>query len=232
MKINYIIASWSGARVKPANNSYYENVLKNHLKFLSEMSHSLSQITVMKPLNNVKNDYYDIDVDENVKIIECKNEYQSYGQWLNAIKIFIDDFDYFILIEDDYVPATDNFDEKLIKIYNEGTYLCSMVPPGVRYKHCAISNGIISRTTIHNLISTIDYKKWFDTFAEKNPILVMGGTNYQWPFSRYLADNGIELLDYRQHYRSDYFANDIITDFSLLDVMNEEKIFTPIQNKI
>lgn len=148
MKINYIIATWNGYR--PSAQlclSYYEQVLKNHIDAVNRYKNTISQITIMKPYCNTINSYYDINLTNNMKLIECVNEFQSYGQWLKAVEKYLNDFDYFIFVEDDYVPAIDNFDMKLIEIYEEGTYLCSMADTlnNMFPHHAAISNGIISK---------------------------------------------------------------------------------------
>lgn len=230
VKINYIIATWSGLRVKPADTLYYENILKNHLKTLSETKNNISQITIMKPRNDIENNYYAIELNDKIKVIECKNEYQSYGQWLKAVELYLNNFDYFIFIEDDYVPATDNFDSKLIDIYEEGTYLCSHISGSIDNNHCSISNGIISNNTIKKVICNIKFNKWFDEYAIKYPEFVFNGKNHQRSFSRYFGDNGIILTDYRKYYMTDYFANGIFTDYSDSNSLYNEKIFTPIQN--
>ena len=235
MKINYIIATWNGTRVKPVQNvGYYLNVLKNHIKILNNTSNSISQITIMKPKSGIINSYYDIELNDKIKIIACENRYQSYGQWLKAATLFLEDFDYFIFIEDDYVPAANNFDEKLIKLYIEGTYLCSMTSIIYDNNHCAISNGIISKETIKNVLLSNDYNIWLNNFGKNNTKLSFNGFNYQIPFSRYFLDNGILLEDYRKDYQVDYFYGNSneIRDFSLPNVLNKEKIFTPIQNII
>jgi len=221
MKINYIIATWNGSRVKPnVDMVYYESVLKNHIKQLGRLKNHINKITIMRPRSSVKNNYYKIDLNSNIKIVDCKNEYQSYGQWLIALEKFIDDYDYHILIEDDYVPACDNFDEKLITLYEEGTYLCSLVGEDKSANlpfHCRISNGIISSNTIRNLIKNIEYLNWFKT-----------GDVPQIQFSKLLIDNGISLVDYSSKYIVEYYALGTITNYGL---ESGEKIFTPIQKQ-
>jgi hypothetical protein len=227
MKINYVIASWSGLRLSAwLGLSYYEHVLKNHIKIFNTIKNSIDQVTIMKPQNDIQNTYYDIELNDKIKIIDCANEYQSYGQWFKAVELFLNDFDYFVFIEDDYVPAIDDFDLKLIGMYEEGTYLCSMAEPYAGFPHhAAISNGIISKKTIENLILNKNYKKWFD----EHSYMSFGGTNYQIVFSEYLIKNGISVVDYRKKYKVDFLRSGKILDFSLPNVESNEKIFTPIQ---
>jgi hypothetical protein len=230
MKINYIIATWSGVRVKPDNEDYYVNVLKNHINHLNTIKNDITQITIMKPINDFNNSYYDIEYASIIKFIECENQFQSYGQWLFGMKLLINEFDYFILVEDDYVPATPNFDKKLVNIYNEGTYLCSMATGVGHTRHSAISNGIMSSKTISKIINSVDYVNWLNIYGNENKELVFNGDNYQRAFSRYLIENNVMIVDYIEKYNVDYYSNGRIINYSPNGMEFNEKIFTPIQN--
>ncbi len=235
MKINYVIATWNGKRVVPAkcNSMLYENVLKYHINYLNHYNNNISQITIMKPISNVLNTYYDIELNDKIKIIECENRFQSYGQWLKAVELFLEDFDYFIFIEDDYVPITNNFDEKLINIYKEGTYLCSLVSGMNELYHAQISNGIISKKTIRDVIKNVNYINWITEYSIKHPDLVFNDTNHQRAFSRYLYENNINLVDYSSIYNVDFYdAQARLINYSKETAKFSEKIFTPIQTQI
>jgi len=235
MKINYVIATWSGDRVKPVNREYYLNVLKNHLKVLSNTENNINQITIMKPKNNIQNRYYNIELTDKIKVVECENRFQSYGQYLQALEIFINDFDYFIFIEDDYVPATSNFDTKLIELYEEGSYLGAQLnvdDMSHPYAYCSISNGIISSNSVRKIIKTIDYNEWLLQFRKRIPDWTWNGRNYQIAFSRYFLENGIVLKEYAKKYCVDFFVNGEIINRSYPELRDAEKLFTPIQNMI
>jgi hypothetical protein len=228
-KINYVIATWAGHRLQPqVNNQYYETVLQKHLNFLYETRNSLSQITIMRPKCSTLNNYYDIDFKDNVVIIDCENKYQSYGQWMLAATKFLDDFDYFIFIEDDYIPGCDNFDLALLDEYEEDSYLCSLVGGKDDTFHCAISNGMISSKSLKKVLENTDYVSWFDEYAIKYPQHIDLGSNYQIVFSRYLYDNGIKLVDYSEQYGVLYHVkNHNIKAFSL----KEPHLIEPIQKR-
>ena len=132
MKVNYVIATWSGKNTKRSlfNKNWGEptpeNTLKMHLEYLNKQKHTLSQITIMKPYCDPENQYqgYYNNITselENCKCpviqIECENLGYSNGQWLKAYEIFGDEFDYYIFIEDDYCAFADNFDNLLIEYY-------------------------------------------------------------------------------------------------------------------
>jgi len=232
MKINYVIATWNGIRVKSDGTYDYLNTLKNHINRLFSLDNSISQITIMKPESKNDNSYYDIDLKDNIKIIECKNEYLSYGQWLKSLTMFINDFDYHILIEDDYIPIINDFDKILIELYEEGSYLCSLASDYKMGGWCAaVSNGIISKDTIEAVIKCIKYNKWFDDFSNKYINWVFKNTNFQIAFGKYLLNHGIEIKDYSRFYKVDYHSNGRIINYSNKRLDNKERIFTPIQNR-
>lgn len=211
MKVNYIIAAWDGDRVS-ANSYSYENVLRKHLAALDKFKHSFEQITIMRPESPPRNTYYDIPLRDNIQVITHKNENLSYGQWLRALELFHKDFDYHILIEDDYVPATDDFDRKLLDMYQEGTYLCSMV--GGKPFHCMISNGIISSQAYRSMCHA-NYERYFEQYDPQRA------------FSRLLIEHGVECLDYRHRYKVEFYTQDKIINYSILN--EGEHIFRPIQ---
>lgn len=222
LKINYVIATWNGKRVKAVDEDYYETVLKRHIEWLSKTNNSLAQITVMKPHSGINNNYYDIPRLPNMVIDDCANQYFSYGQWIKAAKKYLNDFDYFIFIEDDYAPGCDDFDSKLIELYEEDTYLCSLASKlSSRVHHCAISNGIISSNTLKKVFEKQEMDAWFGKHKERD---------YQIGFSRYLTDNGVSLVDYREHYMVTFHEKNFeIKDYSNTNAKNKYEIFTPIQ---
>ena len=92
VKINYVIATWSGPRREP--NSKY---LKNHLLKLLSLKNNLSQITIVKPtFNGYDKSYYEIDsiIDKfncDVVFLEKENNLgQSYGQLFFTYEKFRD----------------------------------------------------------------------------------------------------------------------------------------------
>jgi hypothetical protein len=212
MRINYIIATWNGKRLTDTERSY-EHVLRNHLKQLGTLKHSLTQVTIMKPESGVVNSYYDVDLPPNAVMVECENKHLSYGQYLKGLERLHKDFDYHILIEDDYVPAVDDFDRKLIELYEEGSYLCSMVGGGGDRFHCAISHGIMSSKT-YNLVDHSLISKFKVLEAQR-------------AFSRMLIESGIRCVDYRMYYKIYYYSLGKITNYSI--TQHDEHIFKPIQ---
>lgn len=242
-KINYIIATWNGIRwIKSTNSNKrrkeneqerhkQEDVLKIHLEHLVKLKNDITNITIVKPINEDKNNilikYYDVIEDESIRknvpnmtTISCKNYGFSYGQWLLAMKQQVDEYDYHILVEDDTVGGIDNFDSKMIELYKElfkdGIgYLCGFA---ARKKHmpyhAAISYGIISKESIKKLMKYWEnnpydqlgkiYNKKDKKDENKTPSIEDGG-KCQIEFSLILMEAGIPIKDWCEKYVTNFW---------------------------
>lgn len=231
MKINYVISTYNGKLNKrfgkfPAPGE----VLKYHLLSLLNFKHKFSQITIMKPeSDNFYSDYYDIESISKrfsipIKIVECKNYGFSGGQFLEAYETYLDKFDYYVFMEDDYCLNIDNIDNFLISTYkdkftdNKGI-LCSVVlGTGINdyTLHAPIHwNGMFftSLQTLQTLYSNPLFennpKKWLDQMEilnqnghftsdyrwEKHRKTYLGAY-YQLSFSQLFALSKIKHKDY------------------------------------
>lgn len=135
-KINLIIATYAGKY----NSENKENILKLNLKILNELNpSSIEKITVMKPKINLNHEeidgYYDFNnlnlnnIYNKIQIIECENIGISYGQFFTGIFHNID-YDYYILIEDDYVIFKKSFADEFIEEFSKNendSLLCSFI---------------------------------------------------------------------------------------------------------
>ena len=134
-KINLIISTYAGKY----NSENKENILKLNLQILNKLNPLIDTITIMKPKINEYHEeiigYYDItninldNIKNKIKIIECENIGISYGQFFTGIYNDLS-FDYYILIEDDYVIFRKNFTEEFIEEFlkNENdSLLCSFI---------------------------------------------------------------------------------------------------------
>lgn len=128
MSVNYVIATWSGYTGRRVNKApLMKDTLRDHLMQLVILSHQITQITIMEPINDgeIVEGYYDIDdiiimLREKGIIIEqikCLNRGYSNGQWITACEKYGKKFDYYLLVEDDYCPFRDHFDELHILKY-------------------------------------------------------------------------------------------------------------------
>jgi len=141
MKVNYVIGSYEGINRRKHLYPRPNNILSEHIQKIRSLKNNLSQITIVKPeCKGEKIDGYYENIDEDIVFLECENYAISLGQWIKAYYEYKDGFDYYIFIEDDYCPNLNNFDEILLKEYNEKFpnnigLLCSLVQGSYNYKN-------------------------------------------------------------------------------------------------
>jgi hypothetical protein len=161
--INYIIAFYIGASERIYGKTFQYDPLyfiKIHKNFLDTCID-----THIKMGTFVIND----DIDDNMKeqivdyvktckipttVIFRKNIGISYGSWNEAIMNSIDDYDYFFMIEDDYVPDANNFYIPFVERVSDSTpYICGLILHNPK-THAAHSNGIISQKACKRVMET------------------------------------------------------------------------------
>jgi hypothetical protein len=134
-RINLIIGTY-GAKY---NSEVKDNILRLNLRILNELNPAITTITIMKPRINSEHEeiqgYYNLDdlelgnIKHKIRIIECENIGISYGQYF--VGMYGDpSYDYYILIEDDYVILNETFEKEFIKEFSkneEDSFLCSFI---------------------------------------------------------------------------------------------------------
>lgn len=156
--INYVIATYAGSRRINNSDKYNHpsNCLTLHINKLLSLKHDLSQITfVMAKCRNeslnkqlrdeIQNLVSRLNI-QNIQtaVIERENQGLSYGSFWSAFLEFGKMFDWYITVEDDYVPIQDNFDSKLIHEIESkpaSGFVCSKATPNKRYAQ--ITTGIV-----------------------------------------------------------------------------------------
>lgn len=208
-RINYVIATWSGDRRK-GNEVNKENpifYLKKHIKAL-EKAQNLSAITIIIPDNPEEpTEFTDFigGVGSGFRILRRENKGQSYGSWVAAFQQFREEFDYYIFVEDDYIPAIAGFDSKLVDMFASSQncgYLCSRVAkyPPTEYNgrpHAAISNGISSFEVLNQVDQGVGFKFGADSVHQY-------AATPQLEFSWSFLEAGFWLYDYSSHYSAPY----------------------------
>jgi hypothetical protein len=123
MKTNLTIVFYFGERRIITNKTKDKLfLLKQQVKYLLNTQHSLDQITFV--INGEKPNEYDeiiypLKLQYNLKTLERENIGIAYGGYSHSIDHFINDFDFFIFSEDDWVFCYDNFDKYLLNKFNE-----------------------------------------------------------------------------------------------------------------
>lgn len=218
-KVNYVIATWAGNRYNPAND-----YLKVHLKRLFELEHNLAQITIVRPLGSDNDEYYNLpeEIRSKVVIINRPSNDRSYGQFIYAYQQYTDQFDYYIIAEDDYIPNIDNFDLFLVAMIEakKCDYLCGKYAKQSRHDRLrAIQN--------QGIVKAESFKKLLEACPEpKFPVMGPEDGTEQLIFSEYFTNNGMTIADYSDEYSVPYWTK-TLTYFT----KNEswDTIFVPYQ---
>ena len=99
----------------------------------------------------------------NVTTMVRENIDRSYGAWDFALKEFVGEYDYSILMEDDYIPVAADYDKKFLEFFNKDSivYVCQLYTNQIIGKwHCAISNGMIKNKIFEDHLN--EYKQGFN----------------------------------------------------------------------
>lgn len=154
--VNYIVCMFFGRRRSRKINNMVENdtfhLLKKHLKFLSQCDNEITEATII--VNGKFPDGLQQVVEEcgpykmHLTFIERDNKGFSYGAWNDALIYSLTNnknWDYYFLLEDDYIPSKKDFYKPFVENCTDETpFICSQASYGDRNKrHAMISNGLI-----------------------------------------------------------------------------------------
>jgi hypothetical protein len=235
--INYVIAAWGGER----REDYAPEVpyIKQHVDKLIEFNPD-AQITIVVPENDDPPEFSAaIDEAESLGavILRRENRGLSYGSWNHAWQQYKNaGFDWWIFIEDDYVPAFRSFEYEMIRLYRRyigenGGYLCGLVLGGAdgygkgtarakrHVRHASNSNGITEQRCLERIqkrYGELPHSKAADYTQE-------GG---QIAFSHRFLRMKMDLLDVGVEYRTLVWQNGRIRVFF---ANNKTALFLPLQ---
>ena len=125
-KTNLVIASWGGKRRSDKHSDLTPcgcgNYIEKQVASLTKYRHNLARITIVdadcgKPYPAL--DAVPSSIRETpVEVVRVPNgRHMSVSAWSHIILTEKDSFDYYVLIEDDYVFVCDDFDELLISMH-------------------------------------------------------------------------------------------------------------------
>ena len=229
-RVNYVIATWAGDRVNRTDGISIrkDQYLSLHLKSIKKYQTCLDQITIFKPKCENEGSYYDIlkDIDDNVVIIDGKNEGQSYGQYLKVVDHYKDKFDYYIFCEDDYLPYGLGFDEKLVHMYEElrrdirnaekSIYLCGLLDERGGRALASISNGIVDYPSLEKIFDGESIE------SVLKRVFKYKGKACQVRFSEMFQ----VIEDYRCNYSSYFHKKNMVLNYSRI---SDNHIFVPYE---
>ncbi len=181
-KINYVVAVWGGRLEAPAN-------IQLHLDLINKLENNIDQVTLVSPpypgqqnigFEKTLKRLDGITLDGGAKVVVLKrttNDHMSYGSWSDAYGAYRQEFDYYIFMEDDYIPARPNFDTILVDILEakQCHYLCMLVSSSQctsvitkkSFPHAGVTVGICKSTAMEviwerfgSLLSN-DFEDWY-----------------------------------------------------------------------
>lgn len=223
-KTAYIIATYGGQRLHgrvPEKELY----LREHLQQLIKIQHNIDTIVVVVNTDKTEcplfTQYVESlpDVIGKSKLIVERRENigLSYGAFNYAFKKHVNNFDYFLLLEDDYIPVEDKFDTTLIQLLKERpttVYLCAFLGWIYDIPHARVSYGIMGKRVIQQVLNNggFDYMKGNGQASFSHSVLPFG-----------------DITDLSNVYRVPYFlGGGHILNFAS---HNDKTMFIPYQLK-
>jgi hypothetical protein len=205
-KVCYISNFYLGERRAEVTPHTEDRLLffKHQILTLSQYKHNLTKIIFNFNLREEDISYLNtiLDLcpkqiqDTPVELIFRQNKGFSYGAWNDVFKKYREEFDYYIFNEDDYFIADDNFDDYLVKSFNQYQncgYFCGVAYEQDYYPtHAANCFGITSSKILNEI-----YQKHGKLPGEMDTYPEMGQLDH----SKAYIDLGYEFYDLRETYK-------------------------------
>lgn len=214
-RINYIAVFYIG------DNRDYENYqelsktdplyfIERHIEFLKTCTDevALASFVVNDDISDelkaeITNAVSELDI--NNEVVFRKNGGYSYGGWNDVIIKNLHDYDYFFMIEDDYVPENpESFEPFLERITDATPYVCCVANTGTVGKlHAANSNGMVSAEACRKV-----YEKTGSVFRVKDDAVTI---QEAWWIQVNFLDSFTEM---------GYNIRDILDEYSVIHPLN------------
>lgn len=204
-KINYIPAFYIGNRVHTDyNNNIKQNPLilvEKHIEALKNTEINLVSFVFNLDDLSIANELEDkikkYNINFNYECIFRQNMGCSYGAWNDVIIKNLDDFDYFFIIEDDFIPTNPEFYKPFVqRCSDKYPYICEFTDvTWTGLPHPSIPHGIIQAKSCREI-----YKKY------KNILKI------------YNDNNNLETFYKIQRECFEYFINE---NFGIKDILDE-----------
>ena len=235
-KLNYIAAFHYGERM----NSVYTNKLKNnkfyifeeHLVAITAYHSGIDLVTFAFNLDNledelmIKNKINSYNIPFEYEVVCRPNEGASYGAWAHVITKNIEDFEYYFVTEDDYIPCSHNFHQPFIdRCKDDYFYICmfgeKIPPPGMIY-HASIPEGVINGNACREVLAKqnnlfyVIKEKTYDSFYKTQEL-----------YCQYFVNEGYKVGDITDAYCSP-FMNSPTLSIKIFGEITNPVIFKPI----
>ena len=244
-RVNYIVANYIGplrtyAHYQDLFNKDPLCFFRKHLDFLQTV-HNPDQISTTFVFNDdidpvIKrqlDDYYPYKFE----ILYRKNSGFSYGIWNDTIIRNLNDYDYFFLIEDDYIPTRGDFITPFLdRCKDKVAFVCGLVeqasperfpghvPPNEdTFPFPSISNGLILGKACKKV-----YEKYGSVFNINYNTDYWSAYTNQIYFCKYFTDMGYNIIDTLDEYQSPY-NNANARDVVIYGQGKKPALLTPIE---
>lgn len=202
MNINYIVAVYLGNHGSDFVNKLLQadkyHFIKKHLECLSKYKvDDITKVTFVVNQHEEKEDLEILKISQNqllnipIEVVFRENTGYSYAAWNKGVTDSIknnESFDYYFLIEDDYIPNCDYFYQPFIDAVKENTAFVSQV---WRTNHAAISNGLLVGKAADKILE--NYPTVFNVNTENTSYYT--GVCNQVNFLSYAKDLGMNFTD-------------------------------------
>ena len=202
MKIHYIVAVYLGNHGSDFVNKLLQadkyHFIKKHLECLSKYKvDDITKVTFVVNQHEEKEDLEILKISQNqllnipIEVVFRENTGYSYAAWNKGVTDSIknnESFDYYFLIEDDYIPNCDYFYQTFIDAVKENTAFVSQV---WRTNHAAISNGLLVGKAANKILE--NYPTVFNVNTENTSYYT--GVCNQVNFLSYAKDLGMNFTD-------------------------------------
>lgn len=220
-KINYVPAFYYGPRM----HSLYSSTLQKNAFFmvdkqieaLNKYGKGIDLVTFVFNLDNlndgeiIKREISKREVNFKYEVLCRLNRGASYGAWDEVIKKNLNDFDYFFIIEDDFIPAAEEFYQPFIdRCVNNVAYVCMFADkdrPYLNVPHAAIPHGVVDGAVCRKVMS--NQGNVFKIYNHENSYSVF--YKIQMEFFEYFVKEGYVISDILDQYSSPYMDSSNIS---------------------
>lgn len=198
-----VIASYWGQRHGDTSPIF---MLEKQLESLQLKNH-LDRVLVVATQHEVSGLYADI-LAKFPEVVYRSNISGSYGSWKYAWDLCGSEYDWYFFLEDDYVFALDDFDQRMIELFDDNLgYLCSLYVdnhiyhPTIRH-HASVSNGLVHRRALEKA----DFSSMMGLDIYDNRCQ----TRWSWA----LEETGYKVRDFLPHYDAPFYTGSNIWRFN------------------
>jgi hypothetical protein len=236
-KINYVPVFYIGPN---RNYASYQEKFKNdpmffvryHVKFLNTCENSKIKRTTFVFNDDISDELKDLILQTvskiktmEVEVIFRENCGFSYGAWNDVIKKNLNDFDYFFLIEDDYIPVKPDFYEDFVdRCTPEYPYVSTFVDEYQPGKFCAsCSNSIIRADVCKDIL-----QKYNELFLVNPTNILQDAWNTQMNFLNLFTQSGYGMRDILHKYSTPHNSDCNINRITVFGNKDLPHILVPI----